>query len=124
MGPCGTPCLLGIAGAIVFLLGAITAVVACWRMNNGGKDGRRGRKYVESVSSLSGLQPDYTERTVQPPETLHLNFDMNRSITTNITVPKVMVRFILFIYNLQFVENKDQKYFISNNDIVFLTLFQ
>lgn len=89
---CGTSCMLFIGGGVIFLLGALAAIVACWRS---GKSGRRAQKYVQNVNQLTGMHSDISDRNIHfaPPETLTLSFNMNRSITTNITVPKVMVSF-------------------------------
>lgn len=89
--PCGTPCLIGIAAGSLFLLGAITTIVACWKTSHNGKGNRRDRKYVESVNSINGVHSDYIDRTVPSTETMLLNFDMNTSLNLGQIRPKLIV---------------------------------
>lgn len=118
--------MLGIGCGVIFLLAAVAAIVACWRS---GKGGRRAQKYVQNVNQLTGMHSDFIDRNIHfaPPETLHLSFDMNRSITTNITVPKVMVRQMTFkndkILKLPTLKELRIRAFLYsyNNNIAFLT---
>lgn len=90
---CGTPCVVGIAAGAIFLLTALAAVVACWRMSPGAKDQRRDRKYPANANAINAS--DYIDRSggtnPPPPDGLLLNFDMNASINMGYVAPKMNV---------------------------------
>lgn len=65
--------MLGIAAGVVFLLGAVGAVVVCWKLDRVQKAVRG--KFTEDTQDLSAPLSDYVDRAVLP-DTLHLNFDM------------------------------------------------
>lgn len=79
--------MLSIAGGIIFLIGAVAMVVACWRVERVHK--AVIGKFSQDTQDLSAPLSDYVDRGVLL-DNLQVNFDMTRTIET--TVNKYQVR--------------------------------
>ncbi|XP_066991622.2 proto-oncogene tyrosine-protein kinase receptor Ret [Anabrus simplex] len=62
-GSCGAECKLGVVVGSLLLIGSTIGFIF-WRYRLAGK-GRRDRKFMGSVASLSVVQSDYVDRTLQ-----------------------------------------------------------
>lgn len=74
---CGATCMLTIAAAGLFLLGAIAMVVACCRLEKVKKAVRE--KFSQDTLDLSAPLSDYVDRGVLL-DNLQLSFDMTRTL--------------------------------------------
>ncbi|CAH0555194.1 unnamed protein product [Brassicogethes aeneus] len=88
---CGTSCVLGIVAGTLFLVGAVSLVVICWRLDRVNKAVRG--KYSDENQDMTAPLSDYVDRNNRS-EIMNLNFQMTTSlaeITTRNVINKYPV---------------------------------
>lgn len=98
---CGTACMLSIAAAALFLVGAVAMIVACWRLDRVHKAVRG--KFTQDIQDLSAPLSDYVDRGTLI-DNLQLSFDMTTALQSNINKYTVstFIIYIPYVYSLQF----------------------